>query len=155
MFRRFLVALDSSPHAEQALAEAIDLARTSNARLTLMTVVPEVSAWALLGASEAPLNFPEINGEVERAYQAMLAGALEKVPEDVPVRTLIKHGAAGAAIVDEATAGDHDLVIMGSRGRGELRSLLLGSVSHHVLQASPIPVLIVHVPTASPARAAA
>src|SRR5436309_756281 len=123
MFRRLLVALDSSPHAEQALAEAIDLARKSNARLTLITVVPEVSSWALLGASEAPLNLPELNGQVEHAYETMLAAAVDKVPEDVPVQTLIKHGAAGAAIVDEATGGDHDLIIMGSRGRGELRSL--------------------------------
>jgi nucleotide-binding universal stress UspA family protein len=155
MFRRILVALDSSPHAEKALAEAIDLARTSNGTLTVMTVVPQLSAWALLGASEAPLDLAQLNGQMERACQSMLGAAVETVPDDVLVRTVVKHGAAGAAIVDEASAGDYDLVVMGSRGRGELRSLVLGSVSHHVLQTSPIPVLVVHVPAAQLATAAA
>jgi len=146
MFRRFLVALDSSPHSQKALAEAIDLARVSNARLTVMTVAPERSAWALQGAWDAPISLRELNGQVEGAYQSMLDAAADTVPDDVPVQKVLKHGAAGAAIVEEAATHDHDLIIMGSRGRGELRSLLLGSVSHHVLQASPIPVLVVHVP---------
>lgn len=150
MFRKLLVAFDGSPHAQRALSEAVELVQTSAGRLTVMTVVPEPSAWALSSGYEAAVNVNELNAQIEAEYQTMLDGAVEAVPDDVPVTKVVRRGPAGPAIVAEANASDHDLIVMGSRGRGELRSLLLGSVSHHVLQASRVPVLVVHAPDDSP-----
>jgi nucleotide-binding universal stress UspA family protein len=144
VFRRLLVAFDGSPHAQQALTEAIDLAQANRGTLTVMSVAPEPSVWAMSGYG-VPIDVDGVSQEMERQYQSMLDGAVESVPADLPVRKILKQGPAGWRIVDEANTGDHDLVVMGSRGRGELRSLLLGSVSHRVLEASRVPVLVVHV----------
>jgi nucleotide-binding universal stress UspA family protein len=91
-----------------------------------------------------PINLSDLNQQIRQEYETMLDAAMATVPNDVPVTTILKHGAAESAIAEEAGTREHDLIVMGSRGRGELRSLLLGSVSHHVLQASPFPVLVVH-----------
>lgn len=145
MFRRLLVAFDGSSHAEVALEEAIQLAQASRGRLTLLTVVPEQSQWAA-NAYWVPLDVHDLGAEMEHAHHDLLEAAIEAVPADLPVTKILGRGRPGPAIVEEAGRGGHDLVVMGSRGRGELRSLLLGSVSHHVVQASPIPVVVVHVP---------
>jgi nucleotide-binding universal stress UspA family protein len=66
------------------------------------------------------------------------------VPQDLPVSTLLADKPIGIALIRQITDGNHDLVVMGSRGRGAVRSALLGSVSHYTLHHSPAPVLIVH-----------
>ena len=70
--------------------------------------------------------------------------ALERVPQGVSVTSVIKTEPAKPALLKQIAEGEHDLVVMGSRGRGAVRSALLGSVSHHVLHHSHVPVLIVH-----------
>jgi nucleotide-binding universal stress UspA family protein len=144
MFRQLLVAFDGSSHAQRALDEAIGLARTNEGTLTVMTVVPQPTVWALGGGYATSVDLEDLSRQIEGEYQSMLDAAIDAVAVDLPIAKVVKHGPAGPTIVDEARAGDHDLIVMGSRGRGELRSLLLGSVSHHVLQASPVPVLVVH-----------
>ena len=148
MFRRLLVAFDGSRHAQQALTEAIDMAETNRGTLTVISVAPEPSVWAMSGY-DVPIDVDRVSKQFEREYQLMLDGAVSRIPGDLPVTKILKQGAPGREIAGEANAGHYDLVVMGSRGRGELRSLLLGSVSHRVLQASHVPVLVVHVSEAA------
>jgi nucleotide-binding universal stress UspA family protein len=149
--------VDGSAHAERALEEAIDLARLSGGSLTLVTVAPELSAWFLGGAAgllvpfnpvaavPPPVDLARLREDLIREYRQMLEQAEAKVPTDVQSTALVLEGRVGEAIVSQVRAGGHDLVAMGSRGRGELRSMVLGSVSHQVLHDSPVPVLIVHL----------
>ena len=63
--------------------------------------------------------------------------------ETLPVTTLLTQQAIRLALIRQIKEGHHDLVVMGSRGRGALCAALLGSVSHYLLHHSPVPVLIV------------
>ncbi len=152
MFRRILVAFDGSQHAKRALADAIELSQANHARLTVIAVVPDPNLW-LGAAAEVPVNLGGLDEFAEREYQAMLDRAVQSVPADVSVTKLLKRGAAAVAILAEARDNHHDLIVMGSRGRGELRSLLLGSVSHAVLHSSPVPVLVSRLPHSTDAAA--
>jgi nucleotide-binding universal stress UspA family protein len=142
MFRRLLVAFDGSSHAQRALEKAVDVAQAGHGTITVITVAPEPALWAFSGY-DAPVNVYRLSEELELEHEAVLDSAVRRVPADLPVTKILKRGSPGPAIVAQANAGDHDLVVVGSRGRGELRSLLLGSVSHHVLHASHIPVIVI------------
>lgn len=143
MLRRFLVAVDGSANAQRALDVAIELAEANAAALTLMTAVPDSGVWGLSAGYGMLVDFEGIREEVEHGYRSMLDRVAETLPTGLEVTRVLEHGPAGAAIVACARDGGHDLIVVGSRGHGELRSLLLGSVSHHVLQASHVPVLVV------------
>jgi nucleotide-binding universal stress UspA family protein len=74
---------------------------------------------------------------------ARLAGWAEKYPE-VEVRRVVERDRPAPALLEQAAGAQ--LVVVGSRGRGGLAGMLLGSVSHNVLHHSPCPVLVVRAP---------
>ena len=145
MFRSILVGFDGSPHAERALSEAVAIARAEHATLTVTAVVPDPTP--LQGVGSFGFGSPVLalaESEVEHDYAAHLDAAVDALPADVSVTKLLVHGRPGPALVDQARAGNHDLVVVGSRGLGTAASILLGSVSGYVLHHLRGAALVVH-----------
>ena len=145
MFRNVLVAVDGSADSEEALTQAIDLAESEHTRLTLITGSTRAPAISYFGMSAD--TAAEFDARARSDAAATLRRACDRVPEDIPVTTILTEKPIRPALIEQLKHGDHDLIVMGSRGRGTLRSVLLGSVSHYVLHHSPIPVLIVRATT--------
>jgi len=149
MFRKILVCVDCSDHAQRALDEAIDIARAGNGRITILTAVNHPPAWA---ASSIATNAAAVSAlDLEREAVQIMRESVVRVPDDVPVTTVVSRRPIRTALMQAVKSGDYDLLVMGSRGRRALAASLLGSVSHYALNHSPIPVLIVHAdPTRAP-----
>jgi nucleotide-binding universal stress UspA family protein len=140
-FRRLLVAFDGSARAKHALTHAVALAQYSRGRLTVLLVVPDDALWAISGF-DAPVAVPRGYDTVMRDRQKILDRAVDVVPVDVPVVKLVRRGPVATTILAEARRGEHDAIVIGSSGRGSLRSWLAGSTVRRVTRASPVPVLV-------------
>jgi nucleotide-binding universal stress UspA family protein len=147
MFTKILVAYDRSSHARAALGHAIDIARTQQAQLTVLTSYSTTLGW--LGVSAPGLTqsiYDELMDAARAEGHAAIAEALQQIPEGLPVTTRLVDAPAAEAILTETKQGGHDLIVVGSRGRGDAGSMFLGSVSHRVLHEGHVPVLVVTAP---------
>jgi nucleotide-binding universal stress UspA family protein len=152
MFHNILVCVDGSVHAERALREAIDLATASHGRLTILTAIPRPPYWAASTVAVAAIE--PLASELSQEARQHLRHAVDRVPLSIPVTSILSEKPIREAIMDRLRTGHHDLLVMGSRGRGALTASVLGSVSHYALNHSQVPVLIIHA-DADEARSAA
>jgi nucleotide-binding universal stress UspA family protein len=143
-FHRVLVAVDGSRHADLALAMAIALAERDRARLTILTVIPNVNESAALayGAGVDPVA---LQSDADRGAEKTMRAALDAIPNDQPVESVQRRGHAGPEIVAQVKAGNHDAVVLGARGLGRIGSMF-GSVSQHVLHHAGVAVFVGHLP---------
>lgn len=138
MFERILLATDGSSDAERALAYARDLALRDDAMVIVVHAFEPVPGY--LGEPiKGDLTASHVNRGRKIAEQAVTE--LEDAGVDVDVEVL--QGPPAQAVLDVAEAREADLIVMGTRGQGELTSLFLGSVSHRVLAHSHVPVMVV------------
>jgi nucleotide-binding universal stress UspA family protein len=145
MPRDVLIGYDGSDNAKLALRQAIEIAQSANARLTVMSIVPDVAA-TVQGAWLAGANPQQLEQDMTEQVTASLEEAIALVPEDVPVTKLLGHGHAGPALIGAIEEQGCDLVVVGTRGRGAVRSLFLGSVTEHLVSRSPVPIVVVPPP---------
>ena len=151
-----LIAYDGSDDAKAAIEHAARL--FPGERVTVLTVWQRfVDTLARVGGGGAlVVDYGEIDRESE-------AGARERASEgaalanqaglDAEPRTGVVDTSIADAILSEAAALEASAVVCGSRGYTGLKSLMLGSVSHHVLQHADVPVVVVPSPAVARARA--
>jgi nucleotide-binding universal stress UspA family protein len=130
---RVVVGVDGSNGSERAVAFAFEEAALRHCGLTAISAweVPSFEAYGWMTAPTTEDILPVYEHEARRMLAEGLAGWGEKYPE-VEVRRISVHGNPVAELVN-ASAGAQ-LVVVGSRGAGGFRSLLLGSVSDAVLR---------------------
>ncbi|MFI7073050.1 universal stress protein [Micromonospora sediminicola] len=134
-----VVGSDGSPSALRALGFAVERAAQRDVPLRVLR------AWEPPGDRWVPPDFdPQETAATERAAaEAELAPWRESFP-DVPVEIEAVPGSAAALLVEASRSAQ--LVVVGSRGRGGLRGMLLGSVSQQLIQHAHCPVAVVREP---------
>jgi nucleotide-binding universal stress UspA family protein len=148
-----LAATDFSPAARHAAERAARLAGETGATLALLHVLPgtslaELRQWLGAGhALEQQLQADTLS-QLQQAAQAL------QLERGVPVRTLQASGVAFEEIAREAERQDAAVMVLGARGMGFLRRLVLGSTSERLLRRSTRPLLLVRQMPHEPYRRA-
>ena len=125
---RIVVGADSSPGATAALEWAFAEARLRGAVVHVVTAYEE--PWgAAAGGHAGPELIVELRAALADDAERRLGEVRAAAPDDVEITGEAVFGPPGQALVE--AAADADLLVVGSRGRGGFKSLLLGSVSQH------------------------
>jgi nucleotide-binding universal stress UspA family protein len=139
MFKNILLAFDGSDCSNRALKYASNMAQQYGAALWLIHVFPHTSD--LLGYED----FEKLFAKRKSAGQAIVDRALQKLDESkLQVRTELLEGPEAESILKSAQNLEADLIVMGTRGLGAVKGLLIGSVSRKVLHYASCPVMVVH-----------
>jgi nucleotide-binding universal stress UspA family protein len=141
--KRILVGLDGSPGSARALQWAIEVAKYLKAEVVAVYVLELLSPTAV-GYGLAPVELPDgWLDDLRRQFESQWSAPLKEA--GIRYRTVFETGARGPAPTLIAVAGElqADLIVTGSRGLGGFGELLLGSVSHQLVQHAPVPVVVI------------
>lgn len=143
MFKHILVPTDGSKLSLKAIDLAVTLAKTCNAKVTVVTVDPTypnmMTGDGYLLAQITPNDWDEMNGKRNARIKRDVDRRASAV---TPAFVTVTLDQVHAAILDTAKRRKCDLIVMASHGRRGLSALLLGSETNKVLTHSKIPVLV-------------
>lgn len=137
MYGKLLVAVDHSKISERVLAAARELASLSNGEVWVLHL-RELEAMPRAGVVPSESR-SEAKATLDTAVTELSQAGIKAHGE---VRDTL-FGAAAREIVTDAKALDVDVIVMGSRGRGDMAGLVLGSTAHKVIHLTDRPVLVI------------
>lgn len=138
MFSHVLVPLDGSEYSERALNYAVDIAKSTGATVSLLTVILRYPLPNLPRAAE----LDEHSRKLAEEYLASKAGPLG----NIVAKQTVMFGEPAQCITEYAESEGVDLIAMSTHGIGATGKYALGSVAMKVLMTAPCPVLMVRIP---------
>lgn len=141
---RIVVGVDGSDGSRRALAWACDEAATHGWSVLAVTAIPNGDTeyvQPIPGARVVPVadfedRTAKAEAELDRSIDAVVGG-----DAPIPIERAVVPGDPAQALVD--TAHDAELLVLGARGLGAIRALVLGSVSQRCVTQADVPVVIV------------
>ena len=138
MYDKILLAVDHSPASDRAVVAARDLAKLSSGEVWVIHLREREAGGK--GGIAVPL---ETADEAQASVDACVDGLAQA---GIKAHGIVKntvYGYAAREIVADAKELDVDVIVMGSRGRGDLAGLVLGSTTHKVIHLTDRPVLVI------------
>jgi nucleotide-binding universal stress UspA family protein len=148
-FKTILVAVDGSTHATKTVEVAADVAQRYGAKLVILHVVAPIFGGRV---RDELANFARMEHMEQTEYEMLqeLGRAIVQSAELIArqqrianVEAVVEVGDPAGVIVNVTRVRRVDLIVLGRRGAGTLTGLLLGSVSHKVIQLADTPCLTV------------
>jgi nucleotide-binding universal stress UspA family protein len=141
LYSKVLVPVDGSENSNRALKHALSLSSKLKSKLTILYVL-EVPPFVYVQSQKL---VDSVMASLEKEAKNILDAAQNQAKEfDVEYETaLLKGDNIASIIIDYNKKNDFDIIVIGSRGHGKIKTTLLGSVSNNVLHHSKNPVLII------------
>ena len=147
MFKNIVVTLDGSDNSNDALVQAVDVAKTNNANLTLVSIVNETSYYYMgstvtVGTTPLPTDMKTVQRNA--AQKTLDAAEAYCRSQGVSVKTQIEEGIPKRVIVDSYTREKgYDLLVIGKSGTDAVSRVLLGSTTAYVVRNADTTVMVV------------
>ena len=135
--KTILVPMDGSKSSFKALTKAIFLAKKCNSSITALYV--------LRTEFDNPnlIYVPQTQNELKKVEKFLDTAKNQVTKNSIKFKKKIVFGHEAKEVIDFAQKGKFDLIVIGARGRGTIKQMLLGSVSTAIVHSSKIPVLVI------------
>ena len=159
LITKILVGVDGSENSEKALDYALEIADKFSASVLILNVFqpPPEFGYQINPLQQSPSsaypqrqigyqpNVVSVIDDLRKMHEAILSKATERATKLKPALKItaeLKEGYPPSQIVETATNGEFDLIVLGHRGDSQIKELFLGSTSERVAHQARCPVLI-------------
>lgn len=142
-YKKVLVPVDGSQNSFAALNHATEIAAACGAELGILYVNLSIQQLPLAADLHTVYLSGTLIEQMQQFSDFILAEAAKKVPDSITVHTFYREGVPTNVIPAFAEQHNYDIIVIGSRGLGLVKGIIMGSVSSSVVANAKCPVLVV------------